>query len=65
MSWAVSPLLLDGRSAEGGRDVAFMLERALVDFYRPAWNTADWERENDFDLDDECDWDFTEDGDDH
>ena len=54
--WAVSPLHLEGALAENSIEVAYLLERALIDYYRPLYNTADWERENDFDFEDDTDW---------
>jgi hypothetical protein len=54
--WAVSPLYLEGSRAENSLEAAYMLERALVDYYRPIYNTANWERENDFDFEDDTDW---------
>ena len=54
--WAVSPLHLEGALAENSIEMAYLLERALIDYYRPLYNTADWERENDFDFEDDTDW---------
>ena len=54
--WAVSPLHLEGALADNSIEVAYLLERALIDYYRPLYNTADWERENDFDFEDDTDW---------
>ncbi len=53
--WAKAPFDFDSESkGRNEREVAYMLERALIDFYRPLYNTADWDRYNDFDLEDEA-----------
>ena len=52
LCWAVAPL--DFASASAGRNErewAYMLERALIDYYRPLYNTADWEADLDLELD--------------
>ena len=42
VSWALAPLEF-GATANNDKEYAFMLERALVDFYTPLYNTADWD----------------------
>ena len=54
--WATSPILMEGPEREGGLEAGYRLERALVDYFRPLYNTADWDRDNDFDLEDPVDW---------
>jgi len=54
--WAVSPILMEGANREGGLEAGYQLERALVGYFRPLYNTADWARENDFDMEDDVDW---------
>lgn len=52
--WATVPLDFSaGRRAVNEREVAFMLERALIDYYRPLYNTADWERDLELELDED------------
>lgn len=52
--WAVAPLDLSGKTAAATREMAFLLERALIDYYRPLYNTADWERDMDLELEDDA-----------
>ncbi len=53
--WAIAPFDFDSASkGKNEREFAYMLERALIDFYRPLYNTADWDRYNDFDLEDDA-----------
>jgi hypothetical protein len=47
--WAPSPIDV---TDSGGREMAYLLERALIDYYRPLYNTAAWDRDMDFDLED-------------
>ena len=53
VSWALAPLEF-GATAKNDKEYAFMLERALVDFYRPPYNTADWDPDLALELDDEA-----------
>lgn len=53
--WASVPLDFSLGNATGNeREWAFMLERALIDYYRPLYNTADWDGYRDFDMEDEA-----------
>lgn len=56
VSWAVAPLSFGGSAAEAQetRRVAYMLERALIDRYRPLYNTADWTRDLELELDEDA-----------
>lgn len=56
VSWATAPLDFGGSAASraGTREVAYRLERALIDRYRPLYNTADWERDLDLELDEDA-----------
>jgi len=56
VSWAVAPLIFDGASTyrAGTREVAYRLERALIDRFRPLYNTADWERDLELELDEDA-----------
>lgn len=52
--WALAPFDFDSETkGKNEREFAYMLERAMIDYYRPLYNTADWGRENDFDLEDD------------
>ncbi|MEM6303366.1 MAG: hypothetical protein AAF744_01525 [Pseudomonadota bacterium] len=53
LCWAVAPFHFSGRGG-AEREMAFMLERALINALRPIYNHAKWDREMDFDLDDEA-----------
>ncbi|RYH12378.1 hypothetical protein [Tropicimonas sp. IMCC6043] len=53
VSWALVPLEFKGAAAADSREYAFMLERALIDYYRPLYNTADWEADLALELDED------------
>ncbi|SDI27442.1 hypothetical protein [Aliiruegeria lutimaris] len=53
VSWAPVPLDFSGGEAANAREYAFMLERALIDYYRPLYNTADWEADLELELDED------------
>ncbi|WP_292294793.1 hypothetical protein [Marivita sp.] len=53
--WAEAPFEFGGKTATGNeREWAFLLERALIDYYRPVFNTADWDGDWDFDMEDDA-----------
>ncbi|MEM9783000.1 MAG: hypothetical protein AAF899_11025 [Pseudomonadota bacterium] len=53
VSWAEIPLEFSPAAAADSREYAFMLERALIDYYRPLYNTADWDADLELELDDD------------
>jgi hypothetical protein len=53
LCWAVSPVDFDDMKRADAREYGFMLERALVDYFRPLYNTADWERDLELELDED------------
>lgn len=55
VSWAVAPLDFSSE-AKAAREYIYMLERALIDRYRPLYNTADWERDLELELDEDPFW---------
>jgi hypothetical protein len=52
VTWAQAPLYFEGSKSSTleSRRLAFQLERALIDHYRPIYNTADWGRDLDLEL---------------
>ena len=53
--WAPAPFNFESESkGKNEREVAYMLERAMIDYYRPIYNTANYDRYNDFDLEDDA-----------
>ena len=55
LSWALAPFDFDSETkGRNEREFAYMLERALIHYYRPLYNTANWERDNEFDLEDDA-----------
>lgn len=53
VSWARSPIDFAGTSPKDAREYAFKLERALVEYFRPLYNTADWGADLDLELDED------------
>ncbi|MEM7211218.1 MAG: hypothetical protein AAF479_04875 [Pseudomonadota bacterium] len=53
VAWALAPLEF-GQTAKNDKEYAFMLERALVDYYTPLYNTADWDPDLALELDEEA-----------
>lgn len=53
VAWARCPVDFASHLDKDAREYAFMLERALVDYYRPLYNTADWELDLELELDED------------
>lgn len=55
VSWTRAPFDFDSETkGRNEREFAYMLERAIIDYYRPIYNTANYDRYLDFDLEDEA-----------